>query len=257
MSVSRRVFIKDDSNINYKIFSFTQNSKGDIYCKWPSFEKTDWLHLFFDNQGNANFLKEAAPTGDRLTFHASGMSGRKSIDTGYKNSLYYNSAPLIKGEGNLSCRHLFTIQIQKPHSLPDSPYLSRKNDCIINVRGTVKPCVMVVFAIPKMNLEIEFGISSHIKNLPSNNLDDFLLGYSLIELEAHLIVSYVYRTAHMNNWPEYNRVSYSDGFHIPAIIGTEENAIQLALLPANYSFHEKKLQIHFSLQTDTEETGIN
>ncbi|MBK9391890.1 MAG: hypothetical protein IPN68_17480 [Bacteroidetes bacterium] len=183
----RRIFITEGSE-HYQIFTFSQKGDGSIYCNWPDFSKTRWITVDITANGPASKIVKS-PGDGKLTIHGTGMAGVRANDGVYKDGIVIHGNYLVNPEDNkLGVRHLFTAQINKPYSMPDSAVFNRESDYVITC-NKIEPIVLVFFAIPIVKeVSINFNLSGHVDDLiPEGGTQPSFLGFHIIELRQHLV----------------------------------------------------------------------
>lgn len=210
-----RLFIKDPSDNYYQLFSLIQNKNdGSIYLCSSEFTNFEWLGFQFDN-GTIKPSKFEQDKNGHLSFHGSGQVHVK--DGGDQYKLPISGHNLLNLENNeIGFRHLFTLFPKQSTPIIKSNFFQHKNDRIINSSESIKPFVMVAFALPQ-GLDLELKISFNIDDMSS--FPGGFLGSLTFPLEYHNFWVFLYRTKNMEDWPKKNMLQYSDGAIVPMFFG--------------------------------------
>lgn len=235
-----RLFIRDVENKAWQLFSLSQSKKeGDIYLGSPDFKGFEWLTFEMKEDELMPFKVQQDKDG-HVSFHAHGQAHVKVEGEEYK--LPIPGQHLLKlEEKEISARHLFTLFPKKPEIMPFTEALGRKGDQIIQSSETIRPFVMVAFALPRMGFNLEFGMSFDIDDL--ENVPGGMLGSHLFPLFHHDIFIFLYRTKNMDEWPKRSMLQYSDGIWVPLFFGEPEKMIRVQCRRPEFSIVGKALKV--------------
>lgn len=234
-----RVFIQDTTNKAWQLFSLEQRKKdASIYLGSPEFKKFEWLSFVVNNEELDTFKFQQDEDG-HLSFHGSGQVHVKTRDEKYQ--LPISGQYLLNPDKNdISYRHLFTLFPKKPEHIPVSEALSRKSDQVVKSSESLRPFVIIAFALPSVGLKLSFAM-----NLDINDLETIpgVLGMHLFPLVHHDIFMIFYRTKHMNDWPKRTMLQYLNGVIVPVFIGKPEKMINVQFRQPSVELKDKELQI--------------
>ncbi|NIM46909.1 MAG: hypothetical protein GTN40_01990 [Candidatus Aenigmarchaeota archaeon] len=243
---SCRIFIKDDDDKAWQLFSISQSkSDGSIYLSSLEFANFEWLTFKFDGKDIKPF-KISQQTNGHLSIHGSGQT-RITSDI-RKEKLIINGHHLLKKiEKDISLRHLFTIFPKKPTRLSKSVMGSRKSDVLMSSIKKLKPFVMIAYALPRANLRVEFMSSFCIDDLEPEDIPG-ILGFVQFPLIYHEIFSVIYRTKYMNQWPKKHMIQYTNGILVPIFKGEPGKKIKVEFRIPKFSLDSGKLTIEINCQ---------
>jgi len=237
----RRVFIKSNDRI-CQLFSFSQSPDGSIYCASPDFADAIWISAIIAKPSPLILVTDEIGEG-KVSFHGSGMTAVRPNNLEHGHRLVIKGNKLIdKKEKNLGIRHLFTIFPKEPNYQPrNSPLYNRQSDYCLNANEELTPFIGIFFAIPLLDLEINFGFSLSIDDM--NNIPNDILGLGNFSLRYHNVFWFAYRTKHMEKWPKKSLIIYHDGFSFPIIIGTGPGKAIVQFRQPKYLISDGKLTI--------------
>lgn len=235
-----RVFMQDIENKAWHLFSLEQGKKdGSIYLSSPEFTNFEWLTFTINNEKIDTFKLNQDKEG-HLSFHGSGQVHVKNKDEKYQ--LPINGQYLLKpDENNISLRHLFTLFPKKPEYIPASEVLKRKSDQVAKSSESLKPFVIIAFALPRVGLNLNFTMGFNVDDLET--IPGGMLGIHSFSLIHHDIFMIFYRTKFMNNWPKKTMLQYLDGVTVPIFIGESERMISVQFRRPSFNLNNKDLEI--------------
>jgi hypothetical protein len=242
----RCVFLRCEGK-TYKLLTLTQGNQGDIYISFQNFSKIKWLGIYPSEKDLQLAMLESTENEGKLTFHKLGRAGFRAHNTpGHKHPVEGNY--LFDRENNKAgVKHLVSIFMDEPKEIPVSGFPMRESDFYIENSGTLKPFVMILFAIPKVQdiKSVAFEFSFSIDELESVPPPD--TGMGLIALKYHSIKWFVYRTKYMDKWPKQSYICYHDGYYVPIYVGKAQNEnfgeLRFDLHIPRYEAIEKELKI--------------
>lgn len=215
-----RIFITQNKEDYFKIFSFEQKKDGSIYCGWPSFSDTKWISVTENSNELKLRISETPSNSSKLSLHGSGVVKFKQNDFATDENRIKGSHLINFERSQIGARHLFTSFICEPTDLsPDSPFGKKSGDSPIYTHA-LKPFVLACFAIPQQAtpLKIHFQPSFSIDLFEQDFSKD--IGFGNFSLAYHDIFWFAYRTKNMDRWPKSTHIFYHDGFFCPDLSWT-------------------------------------
>lgn len=241
----RRIFINKGDE-RFQIFSFEQSNDGSIYAASPTFADAKWISFQHSPEGPILTTAEAIGEG-KLSVHGSGMVGVRNHTNPHGHELVIKGNQLLNKDANeVGARHLFTAFMDEPSYLPpNSPVFNRQSDYSMQANESLKPFVLVFFAVPLQAGDIDFRFSlqeDEMVNIPND-----ILGLHSFGLKYHNIIWFAYRTKNMDKWPKYAHFSYHDGHSVPLFIGARPQAFRLEFRIPRYEINSGAITIDCTL----------
>jgi hypothetical protein len=244
-TVNRRIFFGSEE-LCFKLFSFKQTSKGDIYVSMPDFCNTDWLSIKETNGVSETVIHEGLLDDGKLSIHNIGIAHYRSNSNPkdhrfqiFGQHLYNESI-----EKKLGIRHLLSAFPQEPTFIPrDSPYKNRNNDYLIV--DELKPVFIIFYAIPiSVDTTFKVGYDIDEDDLVDKSL---IFNYGSFSLLYHNVLWICYRTKYLETWPGKSYLSYTDGIRLPFFVGIGPSLCRLEMRIPELSIADKVVSIHFRI----------
>ncbi len=239
---SRRIFVTEGES-HFQILDFTQNKgDGSIYVSAPNFAQIRWVGLATKQEVPVQVFGLDSAGGGKLSLHGSGMAAISPHVSSSGHSLVVHGNFLLK-EDKLGVRHLFTLFLAEPTTLPVSPAFNRKSDYSIMISKPLCPYVLVFFALPKgpdMSLQVQASFQiDDLQTVPPES------GFGHFPLPLHNIGWFAYRTKHMARWPKAPHVCFFDGFVVPIFVGVGEGTLRVEPRSPTYELSAKAVKVSF------------
>lgn len=236
-----RIFVKDIDESIWQLFSLSQNKNdGSIYLGSLEFTSFEWL-TFKEENNELKPFKIVQNSNGHLSIHASGQTRVTSDD--HNEHLIINGHHLLKKiEKDISLRHLFTIFPRIPENASKSEAGTRKSDVIINTTKSLRPSVILAYALPRVGLNVNLQTSFCIDDLEVEDIPG-VLGVVTFPLIHHDIFMVIYRTKFMNKWPKKHMIQYTDGIVLPMFFGEPEGKIRVEFVLPEFSLNGNDLEI--------------
>jgi hypothetical protein len=237
----RRIFLRSKDRV-CQIFTFTQSSDGSIYCASPDFSDAKWISVDESESDPRIITTESIGLG-KVSFHASGMVAvRKHSDEKDHQLVIKGNHLFDQSKNAIGLRHLFTIFLKEPNYYPvESRLFNRESDYCLEANEELKPLVLGFFAIPQINISLNFQFNLHTDDMV--NIPNDILGMHSFSLRYHNVLWFAYRTKHMENWPKYAHICYHNGYTFPVFIGTANNSYRLEFRTPTYFYASNGLVI--------------
>jgi hypothetical protein len=253
---SRRLFITKDEISYFKLFSFYQNLKGDIYCGWPNFSETIWIRVKSNAAQELEIETTNTPqASQKLSLHSSGVVKFKQGEDVPDETRVKGIHLLNPDQKEIGVRHLFSAFITEPKDLSINSRFGKRNGDERILTNGLRPFVIIFFAIPLQNPPLQFIFK------PIFNVNDFEvdiskdMGFGKFSLGYHDIFWFAYRPRAFPKWPKNTHIFYHDGWTVPIFLGRDlqdspVGQMEIVLKEALYSLENNVLSIILPMSND-------
>lgn len=242
----RRLLLKCEGK-SYRLLSLTQANDGSIYIGFQNFRNIQWVAIDLEREQPTLSMVDSTPEEGKLSFHASGVVGFRSHAAPGDYQLRIRGNYLYdRHNAQAGVRHLVTVFMEKPEELAPT-FPQRNSDFWLQYAESLKPFVLVLFAIPRVSgvQTIGFTFTMHIDDLDRYPAE----GANVIDLKYHWVFWLIYRTKFMDNWPQQSYVCFHDGFSVPMYFSKEQKdtsaEMRLELRMPEYTIEGTDLKIKF------------
>lgn len=248
--INRRIFITGDKKTFYNLLTVSQGTKGDLIFTFQHPEQTKFI--LFDPTLDKYPRILDSPGDGHLSAHESGQIHYTEHGEGRKANAQFviKGAPIASSDKNeLGVRHLFTIVIKEPINQPITtrPAFNRKSDDSIISSHGLKPCIIILFAIPLGVKNISFSANHHADYF---NVPDDFGGIGTMDMRYHRVFWYAYSQKKLLRWPSINYVAYSDGALIPFFIATSDKVTsKMMFIEPSYELQDGGNELIIHLDT--------
>lgn len=215
-----------------KLFTFTQESEGSIYCWIRNQKNSKWIIPDMQSEEPKLILADH-PSSEKISIHRSGVGKIEVFTAPRINGV--NLSNLNKDE--LFPRHIFSVCPSDPGEKEQANFVDLDSITGQVIRSDL-PFAVNFFAIPKLNIELKLIWNFRTQSTLADTQ------YGSFPLKYHVIFWLSYRTNDINVFPADNLFFSTDGTLIPFFTGIQDSyKFSTELRPGIFRYEEPVLNI--------------